>query len=116
MRASARVPRGGPFVIAAVLLALTPAVAGAATQTRTDPSDAPVGPQGKADLRSLSWDVDGAAAKLDVSLDASTYEDCTPDCKQVPAQLGLRVFIDTNADGIADAQIVAARNPNGSEV
>ena len=38
-------------------LLLAPATAGAAVQTRDDPSDAPAGASGKADLRTVSWDI-----------------------------------------------------------
>ena len=37
------------------------------------PSDAPPGTSGKADLRTVAWDVSDAAAKLTVSVDASTF-------------------------------------------
>ena len=43
----------------AMLLMLAPGTASAAVQTREDPSDAPGGPSGKADLRSVAWDVSG---------------------------------------------------------
>ena len=117
MRSSARCPRGVSLAVAVLLLALMPAAAGAATQTREDPSDAPNGTFGKADLRSLTWTVDGAAATLELSLDASTYEECSkPPCVTLRAQIGVRVMVDTGTDGIADAQIVATRNADGTSV
>ena len=42
----------------AFLLALVPTTAQAATQIRDDPSDAPPGAFGKADVRTVAWDLE----------------------------------------------------------
>lgn len=92
-------------------MALLPATAGAATQTRDDPSDAPGGgASGKADLRTVTWDVSGSAATLTVKLDESTFG------AGVRADIGVHVFIDNTADGLADAEVVFTRNADGSKV
>ena len=57
VRIGALVHRGGVLLGLAALLACSPAVASAATQSREDPSDAPGGALGKADMRSVGWDV-----------------------------------------------------------
>ncbi|MEA2312510.1 MAG: hypothetical protein QOE28_2478, partial [Solirubrobacteraceae bacterium] len=104
--------RGGMLAIVAALatLAAAPALAQAATQTRDDPSDAPAGTQGKADVRTLTWNVDGSSATLTVGLDASTYG------SGQRAQIGVHVLIDTGADGLADEELVATRNAGGVKV
>ena len=52
----------------ALLLALAPTTAHAATQTRDDPSDAPAGVFGKADLRTVAWDVGGGSGSPSASM------------------------------------------------
>lgn len=84
--------------------------AGAATQSRDDPVDAPAGSVGKADLRTIAWDVSDAAAKVTVTQEASTYSGCGGTCR---AQFGVHVLLDTDADGLADAQVVATRSADG---
>jgi hypothetical protein len=91
----------------ALLLALAPATAQAATQTRDDPSDAPAGAFGKADLRTVAWDLGGASAQLTVGVDASTYG------AGERALIGVHVLLDADGDGIADREVVAARNADG---
>ncbi|MDP9295057.1 MAG: hypothetical protein M3O90_11660, partial [Actinomycetota bacterium] len=98
--------RGSSLVIALAVLALAPAVAGAATQSRDDPSDAPGPPSGKADLRTVAWDVGEAAATLKVSLDADGS----------PADIGVHVLLDPDDNGIADHEILATRNVDGVRV
>ena len=94
-----------------IVCVLLPASAGAAVQTRTDPSDAPVGAQGKADLRAVTWDVTGTTASVKISVDESTYGGASE-----RAVLGIHLFLDTDNDGLADAEIVAARNATGVAV
>jgi len=97
-------------VIATVaLVLLLPVTATAAVQTRSDPSDAPTGASGKADLRKLAWDVSATAAKLTVSVDASTFG-------AERALLGVHVLIDRDGNGIADDEVVATRNADGVAV
>jgi hypothetical protein len=98
------------------LLALAPATAQAATQTRDELSDAPDGTLGRADLRSVSWDVAGSAAKLTIGLDASTYQECNPGCVDQRAQIAVHVLLDTDGDGIADAEAMATRDADGVAV
>ena len=93
----------------AMLLMLAPGTASAAVQTREDPSDAPSGPSGKADLRSVAWDVGASSAKLTVGLDASTFG-------KARALIGVHVLIDTDSDAIADHEVVATRNADGLSV
>jgi Ca2+-binding RTX toxin-like protein len=95
----------GLLVVVAVHLAPTPA--SALTQTTSDPTDAPSGPQGKTDLRSVTWDVGAATTSLTLSVDESTYD------TDLRAELGLHVLIDTDRDGRADAEIVGTRDANG---
>ena len=92
------------------MLAFLPGSAVAATQTVTDPSDSPTGVSGKADVRSIGWDVGAAGAALTVSLDESTYGGGQR------ADIGVHVLIDVDADGIADNDIVASRNVDGIAV
>jgi hypothetical protein len=101
---------GGRLAIGVVLLAMAPAAAQAATQTRSDPSDAPDGTAGKADLRSLTWDVSPTSATLTVGVDASTFGSAQP------ALIGIHVLVDVDGDGRADDEIVATRNAGGSKV
>ena len=101
--------RGGLLVALGVVFALVTGSAQAASQTAADPSDAPAGPSGKADLRAVSWDVGDTSATLKVSLDASTYPGGRAD-------IGVHVLLDTNADGIADQEIAATRNADGLAV
>jgi hypothetical protein len=105
MRARAILHLGG--LVAILAIAVQPATASAATQSRDDPSDAPNGALGKADLRTVTWDVSGATAKLTVSVDASTYP------VDLRAQIGVHVLIDTDRDGTADAEVVATRDVDG---
>ncbi len=90
---------------------LLPASARAAFQTQTDPSDAPPGAQGKADLRVVTWDVTATTASVKIAVDESTYG---PSGDR--AALGVHLLLDTDADGLADAEIVATRNANGVTV
>ncbi len=83
-------------------LALVPAAtAGAATQSRDDPSDA----SGGADLRKVAWDVSGSSATLTVSLNDNAFAD-----------IGVHLLLDTDDDGIADAELVATRNADGKQI
>jgi hypothetical protein len=91
--------------IAAAVIAGPVASAGAAVQSRADPSDAPAGAFGKADLRAIDWDVGDTSATLRVALDESTYAD-----------IGVHVLLDTDGDGLADADIAASRNADGVSV
>jgi hypothetical protein len=100
----------GLFVSAAAVLALASGTAQAATQTRADPSDAPNGASGKADLRAVTWDISGSSATLTVAVDESTYGGVNR------AEIGVHVLMDTDADGIADYEIVATRNVDGVHV
>ena len=75
----------------AFLLALVPTTAQAATQIRDDPSDAPPGAFGKADVRTVAWDLGGASAQLTVGVDESTYG------AGERAPIGVHVLLD--ADG-----------------
>ena len=111
LRARALVPQLGCLLgTVALLLALAPTTAQAATQTRDDPSDAPAGAFGKADLRKVTWDLGGPSAELTVGLDASAYG------AGDRALIGVHVLLDTDGDGIADREIVAARNADGAMV
>src|SRR5688572_13523293 len=94
-----------PVVIVALLLAVSPAASQAATQSREDPSDAPAGTSGKADLRKVAWDVGGGSATLGVSLDESTFD---PGAQ--PADIGVHVLVDHDGDGLADHEVEATRN------
>jgi hypothetical protein len=94
----------------AMLVLLAPATASAATQTREDPSDAPPGASGKADLRTVAWDVGDTSAKLTVSVDASTFGSAQR------ALIGVHVLLDLDVDGKADHEVVATRNADGSKV
>jgi hypothetical protein len=73
----------------------------------SDPSDAPPGPLGKTDIRTIQWDVSATTARLSVSLDASTYQTI------YRAQTGLHVLLDFDRDGLADMQVVAVRSADG---
>jgi len=108
--------RGALIVITLTLVALAAAVAAASTQSRDDASDAPAGPLGEADLRTVGWDIDGSTAKLTIALDASTYQECKPDCVDVRAQIGVHTFLDTDSDDLADAEVVASRNSDDVRV
>jgi hypothetical protein len=98
--------RGDAPVIALALLALAPAMAGAATQSRDNPSDAPGDANAKSDLRRIAWDVSDTAAALTVSIDAGIPR---PD-------IGVHVLLDTDDNGIADRELVAPRNVDGVQV
>lgn len=98
------------MVTVILLLALAPTIARAATQTRGDPSDAPAGAVGEADLRTIGWDVGSASATLTVGIDESTYGG------GARADIGVHVLLDTDGDGIADHQIAAKRNAGGVSV
>ncbi len=111
VRPRALVPRrGGLLGTVALLLALAPTTAQAATQTRDDPSDAPAGAFGKADLRTVAWDLGGPSAELTVGVDVSSYG------VGEPALIGVHVLLDADGDGIADREVVAARNADGAKV
>jgi hypothetical protein len=113
VRLGAWLPRwGGALVIALFGFACAPAaVSQAATQTRSDPSDVPDGPSGRADLREVVWDVGAASATVTVRLDASTFGVASE-----RALIGVHVLIDANGDGIADHEVAAARNVDGLRV
>ena len=64
---------------------------------------------GKADLRSVAWDVGATSAKLTVGLDASTFG-------STRALIGVHVLIDADSDSIADHEVVATRNADGVKV
>lgn len=89
---------------------MAPTTAQAATQARDDPSDAPAGPSGKADLRRIDWSVAADSAILTVVVDASTYG------IGERALLGVHVLLDADLDGIADHEIEATRNTDGVNV
>ena len=91
------------------VIALAPTGAQAATQTRSDPSDAPGGAFGKADVRSIAWDVSGVSAQLTVGIEESSYVGGR-------AEIGVHVLIDSNGDALADHEIVATRNADGTSV
>jgi hypothetical protein len=84
-----------------------PTPASAVARTTNDPSDAPAGPQGKTDLRSITWDLGSSTTTLTVAVDESTYGG------DERAQLGVHVLLDTDVDGIADVEVAATRNANG---
>ena len=86
-------------------LALGPSAADAATQSRDDPSDVPGPPSGQADLRRVAWDVTGTAATLTVSLDDNAF-----------APVAVHVLMDTGGDGLADEEVVATRNADGTRL
>ena len=94
----------------AFLLALVPTTAQAATQIRDDPSDAPPGAFGKADVRTVAWDLGGASAQLTVGVDESTYG------AGERAPIGVHVLLDADGNGIADREIVATRNADGARI
>ena len=96
----------------AVILALgLAAPANATTQTVEDPSDAPAGGAvGKADLRSVTWDVTAATASVKVSLDESTFGGGQR------ADIGVELLLDTNNDSLADKEIVATRSADDVKV
>jgi hypothetical protein len=79
-------------------------------QTRTDSSDAPAGPEGKTDLRSVTWDVSATTTTLTLAVDDSRYG------IDVRAALGLRVLLDTDRDGLANAAITGIRNADGTSI
>jgi hypothetical protein len=109
-RARALPRLGGLLAIVALLLALAPTTVRAATQTRDDPSDAPVGAFGKADLRRVAWNVSSGSADLTVGVEASSYG------AGERALIGVHVLLDADGDGIADREIVATRNADGAMV
>jgi hypothetical protein len=76
----------------------------------SDPSDAPAGAQGKTDLRSLTWSVGTSMTTLTVKVDESTYG------SSVRAELGLHVLLDTDLDGLADAEVTGTRNADGLSI
>lgn len=78
--------------------------------TATDPSDAPTGPAGKTDLRSLTWDIGATTATVTIAIDESTYD------VGKRAEIGLHVLLDTDRNGIADAQVIGTRNADGAKV
>jgi RTX calcium-binding nonapeptide repeat (4 copies) len=102
-----------PLLILTVLLVLIGASPGAwaLTRTSTDPSDATDGPEGRTDLRVVTWAVTGTAATLTVTVDESTYG-----VGPQRAGLGLHLLMDTDLDGLADAEVVAARNADGVSI
>lgn len=96
--------------IAALLLAVPPTVSRADDQTRDDPSDAPDGTFGKADVRKIVWTVGSGLATLTISVDASTYG------AGERALIAIHVLLDGDLNGIADREIVATRNADGLQV
>ncbi len=90
------------LAVAGLVIALLPATAQAQTQTREDPADA----AGQADLRTVTWERGAGAATLKVRLTATAPR----------VVFGGHVLLDTDADGIADLEIAAARNPDGASV
>jgi hypothetical protein len=109
MHSRALLTQGGCLLAVLIAFAAGPASAPAATQVRADASDARDGAFGKADLRSLTWDIGPAAASLTVSADASTFA-------AGRADIAIDVLLDTDADGIADRDIAATRNPDGLRI
>jgi hypothetical protein len=95
----------GLLAAMAMLYGLAPA--SALVHSTTDPTDAPPGPQGKTDLRSITWDIGAATTSLTVSVDESTYG------ADVRAALGVYVLLDADRDGLADAEAVMRRNSDG---
>ena len=109
MHSRALLATGSCLLAVLVALAISPSRSMAATQTAADPSDVQDGASGRADLRSVTWDVGPTSAVLGVSLDASTFVGGR-------ALVALDIFLDTDADGIADRDIAAARNPDGLRI
>lgn len=105
---SQRMPRViGVLSILLVLLLGTSPGGFALTRTSTDPSDAPDGAQGRTDLRVVTWAVTGTVATVTVTVDESTYG------VGQRAELGVHLLLDTDLDGLADAEVVAGRNADG---
>jgi hypothetical protein len=101
-----RVCRIGALVsIASMLLVQAPA--SAVTQSTGDPTDAPAGPAGKTDLRTVAWDVGATTTTLTVNVDESTYG------AGLRAALNVHTVLDTDRDGLADVEIYATRNADG---
>jgi hypothetical protein len=90
-----------------VAVVLLPTTASAFTQTAVDATDAPSGPQGRTDLRSISWSVGTATTVVTVAVDESRFG------AGALATIGVHVLIDANRDGIADAEVTAARAADG---
>ncbi|MEY2472663.1 MAG: Peptidase serralysin terminal [Actinomycetota bacterium] len=93
-----------------VLITSTAVPAYAVTSSGTDPSDAPVGPEGKTDLRLVKWNVGASTTTATIGVDASTYGAGNR------ATLGVHLLVDNDRDGIADAEVTAARNADGVSV
>ena len=99
------------LAVLVVAVAAFPGSAGgrtASAMTATDPTDTPSGPEGKTDLRSLKWDVAIATTTQTISVDESRYR-----INEQRARLGLHVLLDTDRDGIADAEVAGTRNIDG---
>ncbi|HYN35955.1 MAG TPA: hypothetical protein VEV82_03170 [Actinomycetota bacterium] len=108
MSSLSRLLRIGGFLLVSVAFVLAPAWA--AQQAKTDPTDAPSGPEGKTDLRSIRWDVGASTTTLTVSVDESTYG------FGQRAALGLHILVDADHNGLADADITGIRNSNGLSI
>jgi hypothetical protein len=105
-----RAMRPPALLITIIGVLLAAPAAGAVVMTAGDPSDAPDGAEGKTDLRAVTWTVNGAASALTVTVDASTYG------AGVRAALGVHALLDTDRDGLADAEVTAVRNADGVSV
>jgi hypothetical protein len=95
-------------LVGASLVAPTPATA--TTQGSGDPSDAPSGPEGRTDLRHIGWDVGTTTTTLTVGLDESTYGSGSR------ASVGVHVLLDVDLDGLADDDVAASRNADGTSL
>jgi hypothetical protein len=95
-------------LVAAVVLLAAAGAAGAVVTS--DPSDAPSGAQGKTDLRTLTWSVGASTTTLTVKVNESTYGGSNR------AELGLHVLLDTDRDGLADAEVTGVRNGDGVSI
>ena len=102
-----------PFLALALIttipLALAPVPALATTSNRSDPSDAPVGPEGKTDLRSIAWNIGATTSTVTIAVDDSTGAGAR-------ATLGVHLLVDNDLDGIADVELLGARSADGVSV
>ena len=89
---------------------LFPTAALAYTSTAADPTDAPTGPQGRTDLRSIAWDVGPSSTTLTVGIDESRVGGTSL------ATIGVHVLIDADRNGLADAEVAAGRAADGTSV
>ncbi|MEY2418445.1 MAG: Peptidase serralysin terminal [Actinomycetota bacterium] len=102
--------RGLAAAAVIVFITSTAVPAYALTYSGTDPSDTPVGPEGKTDLRLVKWNVGVTTTTVTIAVDASTYG------PGIRATLGVHVLVDNDLDGIADAEVMAARSADGVSV